>query len=91
MKLCRIGNVGDEKPALIDNENNYRDLSLIINDFNPETLNFNTIEKIKNADISNLPKLDSNLRIGACVSKPSKFIGIGLNFKDHAPKKLRYF
>ena len=63
MKLCRIGNVGDEKPALIDNENNYRDLSLIINDFNPETLNFNTIEKIKNADISNLPKLDSNLRI----------------------------
>ena len=43
MKLCRIGNVGDEKPALIDNENNYRDLSLIINDFNPETLNFNTI------------------------------------------------
>ena len=84
MKLCRIGNVGDEKPALIDNENNYRDLSLIINDFNPETLNFNTIEKIKNADIYNLPKLDSNLRIGACVSKPSKFIGIGLNFKDHA-------
>ena len=25
--------------------------------------------------------------IGACVSKPSKFIGIGLNFKDHAEEQ----
>ena len=26
MKLCRIGNVGEEKPAIIDEENNFRDL-----------------------------------------------------------------
>jgi 2-keto-4-pentenoate hydratase/2-oxohepta-3-ene-1,7-dioic acid hydratase in catechol pathway len=84
MKLCRIGNIGNEKPALIDNENNYRDLSSMIDDLNPETLNFDTIEKIKNTEISALPKLDSKLRIGACVSKPGKFIGIGLNFSDHA-------
>ena len=84
MKLCRIGNIGNEKPALIDNENNYRDLSSMIDDLNPETLNFDTIEKIKNTEISALPKLDSELRIGACVSKPGKFIGIGLNFSDHA-------
>ena len=84
MKLCRIGNIGNEKPALIDNENNYRDLSSVIDDLNPETLNFDTIEKIKNTEISALPKLDSELRIGACVSKPGKFIGIGLNFSDHA-------
>ena len=87
MKLCRIGNIGNEKPALIDNENNYRDLSSVIDDLNPETLNFDTIEKIKNTEISALPKLDSKLRIGACVSKPAKFIGIGLNFKDHAEEQ----
>jgi 2-keto-4-pentenoate hydratase/2-oxohepta-3-ene-1,7-dioic acid hydratase in catechol pathway len=87
MKLCRIGNVGEEKPAIIDEENNFRDLSSLIEDFNPDTLNFSTIDKIKKSDISNLPKLDSNLRIGACVSKPSKFIGIGLNFKDHAEEQ----
>ena len=87
MKLLRIGNVGSEKPALIDNENKYRDLSSIIKDFNPDTLNFETLEKIKAIDISKLPELDSNLRIGACVSKPSKFIGIGLNFKDHAEEQ----
>ena len=87
MKLCRIGNIGNEKAALIDNENNYRDLSSMIDDLNPETLNFDTIEKIKNTEISALPKLDSKLRIGACVSKPAKFIGIGLNFKDHAEEQ----
>ena len=47
MKLCRIGSVGEEKPAIIDSENNYRDLSSIINDLNPDTLNFDTLEKIK--------------------------------------------
>ena len=87
MKLLRLGNNGNEKPAIIDKDGNYRDLSSIVNDFNPDTLNFDTIETIKNADISNLPKLGSNLRIGACVSKPSKFIGIGLNFKDHAEEQ----
>ena len=87
MKLCRIGDIEKEKPAIIDEENNYRDLSSIINDLNPDTLNFDTIEKIKKIDISTLPKLESNSRIGACVSKPSKFIGIGLNFKDHAEEQ----
>ena len=87
MKLCRIGNVGEEKPAIIDEENNYRDLSSLINDFNPDTLNFSTLNKIQKSDISKLPKLDSSSRVGACVSKPSKFIGIGLNFKDHAEEQ----
>ena len=74
MKLCRIGNVGNEKPALIDKENNYRDLSSIIKDFDPDTLNFENIEKIKKLDILSLPILDSDSRIGACVSKPSNRI-----------------
>jgi|TARA_B100001059_G_scaffold40416_1_gene32584 2-keto-4-pentenoate hydratase/2-oxohepta-3-ene-1,7-dioic acid hydratase in catechol pathway len=87
MKLLRLGETGSEKPALIDNENKYRDLSSIIEDLNPDSLNFETLEKIKSIDVSKFPELDSNLRIGACVSNPSKFIGIGLNFKDHAEEQ----
>ena len=87
MKFCRIGKPNNEKPAIIDKDNNYRDLSSIIKDFNPDTLNFETIKKIKGVDISKLPILNSKDRIGACVSKPSKFIGIGLNFKDHAEEQ----
>ena len=84
MKLLRIGNIGKEKPAIIDNDDNYRDLSTIIKDFNPTTLNFDTIKKISETDISSLSVLPKDSRIGACVKDPSKFIGIGLNFKDHA-------
>jgi len=87
MKLCRIGEIGKEKPAIIDKTNNYKDLSSIVEDFNPDTLNFDLLKKIEKVDTSILPLLDNNLRIGACVSKPSKFIGIGLNFKDHAKEQ----
>ncbi len=84
MKLARIGEIGKEKPVVIDEDGNYRDLSSIIKDFNPSTLSFNTIEEIKKIKIKDLPTLDKNLRIGSCVSNPSKFLGIGLNFRDHA-------
>ena len=87
MKLLRLGNIGSEKPAIIDSQNNFRDLSSVIDDLNPETLNFDIFEKIKKININDLPKLDPKVRIGACVSKPSKFIGIGLNFKDHAEEQ----
>jgi 2-keto-4-pentenoate hydratase/2-oxohepta-3-ene-1,7-dioic acid hydratase in catechol pathway len=40
MKLCRIGELGKEKPAVIDKDNNYKDLSSIINDFDSKTLTF---------------------------------------------------
>ena len=46
MKLCRVGKLNKEKPALIDKDGNFRDLSNIIADLNPEYLNFETIEKI---------------------------------------------
>ena len=84
MKLLRVGNEGQEKPAALDKDGNYRDLSTAIDDLNSDTLNFQTIEKITKLDLSVLPKLENNSRIGACISKPTKFIGIGLNFSDHA-------
>ena len=84
MKLARIGNPGKEKPIIIDKDNNYRDISSVIKDFNSDNLNFETIGKLDNIKVESLPILDKNQRIGACVNNPSKFIGIGLNFKDHA-------
>ncbi len=84
MKLSRIGDMGQEKPVLIDKSGNYRDLSGIIKDFDPSTLNFNTLKKISETDINSLSIISKLSRIGACVNNPSKFIGIGLNFKDHA-------
>ncbi len=84
MKLLRVGSAGKEKPVILDKEENYRDLSNIIQDFNPEYLNFQTLNKINELEIQDLPIISKDQRIGACVNNSSKFIGIGLNFKDHA-------
>ena len=84
MKLLRVGNLDEEKPAIIDKDGIIRDLSSIIEDINPTTVNNNTIELIKQNDLKKLPEISKNSRIGACVSNPQKFIGIGLNYSDHA-------
>ena len=84
MKLLRVGSLKQEKPAIIDKDGSFRDLSSIIEDLNPSTINQNTIEMIKKKDLTKLPKIPNNIRIGACVSNPQKFIGIGLNYRDHA-------
>ena len=84
MKLLRVGEFGNEIPAVLDDENKIRDLSGIIKDLSPENLNFEIFEKIKKADLKSLPQLDKNQRIGACVSKPANFLAIGLNYKAHA-------
>jgi len=84
MKFLRIGSLNQEKPAIIDKAGVIRDLSSIISDFNSNTINQNTIEKIKKIDLEKLPEVNDNIRIGACVANPEKFIGIGLNYSDHA-------
>ena len=84
MKLLRVGNKGNEKPGILDSEGKIRDISSHINDLNPENLNFKTFSKIQSADLSKLPELLSNERVGSCITSPGKFVAIGLNYSDHA-------
>ena len=84
MKLLRVGQRGSEKPAIMDKDGKIRDISSHVKDLNPDHLNFETFAKLQNADLSNLPELSSNERIGSCITSPRKFIAIGLNYSDHA-------
>ena len=84
MKLLRVGQKGQEKPAALDKDGKIRDISSHISDLNPDQLNFETISKLQSADLANLPEISSSERIGSCITKPGKFIAIGLNFSDHA-------
>ena len=84
MKLLRCGSAGKELPAVLDKNGIIRNLSTIIPDLTPNTLNKSTIEKIKKKNLSILPEIKGNPRIGPCVSNPEKFIGIGLNYSAHA-------
>ena len=84
MKLLRVGELGKETPAVIDDDNKIRDLSEIVEDFNSVNLNFETLENIKKTNLSSLPQIKSNQRIGSCITKPANFLAIGLNYKAHA-------
>ena len=84
MKLLRVGELGKEKPAILDEMGNFRDLSQHVLDFNPSTLNFETLEKLKKVNLKTLPEISSSIRIGSCIAKPGKFLAVGLNYSDHA-------
>ena len=84
MKLCRIGEIGKEKPAVLDKDGKIRDISSYIKDLNPDHLHLSTISNLQNVDLSSLPELSTSERIGSCITKPGKFVAIGLNFSDHA-------
>jgi len=84
MKLLRVGEKGAEKPALLHSDGTYRDLSSVVPDITGKTIDAAGLAKIKAADPSKLPVLDSKLRIGPCVGNIGKFICVGLNYADHA-------
>jgi 2-keto-4-pentenoate hydratase/2-oxohepta-3-ene-1,7-dioic acid hydratase in catechol pathway len=84
MKLLRYGSSGQEKPGILSPDGEIRDLSGVISDLAGESLLPESIEKLRNTDISLLPIVGGRPRIGPCVGSVGKFICIGLNYSDHA-------
>ena len=82
MKLVRFGNEGREKPGMIDSNGNLRDLSAHVPDINPTTIA--DIERLKGLNENDLPMVDGNTRLGACVGNIGKYMCIALNYSDHA-------
>lgn len=84
MKLLRYGLPGQERPAILTADGKICDLSRIIPDLAGEFLLPESIEKVRHTDVSLLPVVQGQPRIGPCVGKVGKFICIGLNYSDHA-------
>jgi ureidoglycolate lyase len=84
MKLVRYGASGKERPAILDSNDNLRDLSAVIDDIAGSAITPEGLEKIRQIDPTTLPLVEGNPRIGACVGRVGKFICIGLNYADHA-------
>ena len=84
MKLLRVGTNGHERPAILDKNGKIRELSSQIKDLSPDSLNFETILKLKNINLEKLSEITKTERIGPCIKKPGKFVAIGLNYSDHA-------
>ena len=84
MKLLRHGKFGNEKPGIIDHEGKIRDLSSHIPDINGNSINSESLKNIGAIDLSTLPIVSNDTRLGACVGNVGKFLCIGLNYSDHA-------
>ena len=84
MKLLRYGPIGSEKPGLLDNAGLLRDLSEHVDDINGAMLNDAALDLLRALDVSALPIVEGEQRIGACVGNIGKFLCIGLNYSDHA-------
>lgn len=84
MKLLRYGNKGLEKPGILDEHGVIRDLSHHVDDISGMNLSDETLAKLRLLDLTSLPEVTGQPRIGSCVNNVGKFICIGLNYADHA-------
>lgn len=84
MKLLRFGPDGEERPGLLDDNGQIRDLSGIVPDINADVLSPEGLTRLAQLDATSLPLVSEPVRLGAPIPRPGKFIGIGLNYADHA-------
>ena len=86
MKLLRHGPRGQERPALIDAQGQWRDLAALLSDITPQTLAPAALAALRGLDPGALPVLAEADRGPLAVpwSDMGKFVCIGLNYADHA-------
>ena len=84
MKLVRFGKPGREKPGIIDEEGQIRDLSTKLKDIDNKSLNSNSLKLVQRVNLKKLNIVKGKPRLGVPVSNIGKIVCIGLNYVDHA-------
>ena len=84
MKLVRFGKLGREKPGIIDEEGQIRDLSTKLKDIDSKAINSNSLKLVQRVNLKKLNIVKGKPRLGVPVSDIGKIVCIGLNYVDHA-------
>ncbi|HEY7759198.1 MAG TPA: fumarylacetoacetate hydrolase family protein [Burkholderiales bacterium] len=84
MRLVRYGEVGKEKPGIVDAQGAIRDLSGVVGDIDGAALSPESLAKLRALDVDGLPKVSGKPRLGSPVAAVGKLVAIGLNYSDHA-------
>ena len=87
MKLVRFGERGKEKPGVLLDDGTRVDVSASGMDYDEEFFGGEGVERLRRwveKNAGDLPRVESAVRLGAPISRPSKIVCIGLNYKDHA-------
>jgi len=84
LKLVRFGPVGQEKPGLVDNDGQLRDLSAHVRDITPDVLSDEALERIAAIPVDQLPLVQGDPRLGVPLTGIGKIIAVGFNYVNHA-------
>jgi 2,4-diketo-3-deoxy-L-fuconate hydrolase len=87
MKLIRFGEPGQEKPGVLLQDGSRVDASALGSDYNEEFFGSGGLKQLAawvEKSATSAPRVSPSTRLGSCVSRPSKIVCIGLNYKDHA-------
>jgi ureidoglycolate lyase len=84
MKLLHYGPKGLEKPGMLDADGRIRDLSSLLDDVAGGVLADHWLARLRTINPEDLPLVEGEPRLGPCVRRVGKVIGIGLNYADHA-------
>ncbi len=87
MKLLRYGPVGKEQPGILDSAGQIRSLSGGVDDLAAEALSAESLERLRSIDPASLPLVEGPVRLGPCVGRVGKLMGIGLNYAEHAAEQ----
>ena len=83
MRIARIGDVGREKPAVVQGDH-YIMVDSLISDWSRETLEAGAMATVAAADLAPLPRVaKGSVRIGSPINRPTKVICVGLNYLGH--------
>jgi 2-keto-4-pentenoate hydratase/2-oxohepta-3-ene-1,7-dioic acid hydratase in catechol pathway len=83
MKLIRYGEVGRERPGLVDDTGTVRDLEDVLGGIANEALSCDVIERLKVVSVEDLPAIHDRVRLGPCVARCGKMVCVGLNYLEH--------
>lgn len=87
MKLIRFGESGRERPGIITEDSVRLDVSGYVPDYDEAFFANDGLLRLKTwlkQNASTAPRVAQSVRLGSPISRPSKIVCIGLNFRDHA-------
>ena len=85
MRIARLGQLNQEKPAVMISDTEAVFVDDLVADFNRVELENGAIAKLAKADLTTRKKVSiSDFRIGSPVARPTKVICVGLNYAKHA-------
>jgi 2,4-didehydro-3-deoxy-L-rhamnonate hydrolase len=87
MKLIRFGEPGRETPGLIMEGDARLDVSTFVQDYDEAFFADDGLARLKHwlkENAASAPRVAQSVRLGSPISRPSKIVCIGVNFRDHA-------